>query len=264
MAEIQKQIAALRASLETQGFVVPAAAPRGSALGQGFAHPDAALGAPAGPQGQERPGEGPAAPVAGAETAGLQAQRSPQRRSRFRMARDSGWPPADLPQGASRVPQHPPYRRQRRPPTPGKGAWAGRSRRRAGHPEAAIAADRMESGPAAKAASAVKAEAPAPAPAPGTPGRQGGVSPQSRNRRPRPRRGQGRQISAKDDKPAKGDKPAAPPWTPPRRRPAGPAAASAAPPAPRNPRPRAVPRLGYAETATPAKRPTTTGPCSSP
>nr|HML56207.1 tol-pal system protein YbgF [Solidesulfovibrio magneticus] len=65
LAEIQKQIAALRASLEGQGLKIPAGASRGSALGQGFAHPEAALGGP----GQERPAEGTAS---GAPDRGVQ------------------------------------------------------------------------------------------------------------------------------------------------------------------------------------------------
>lgn len=232
LAEIQKQIAAIRASLEGQGLKIPAGASRGSALGQGFAHPEAALGG----SGQERPAEGlPAgASERGAEPGALPPDAAATSLATAAATGEPAGPPAGLPPNAVR-PATPPQS----PPSAGSAEAHGkRGLGRVGPaaapttPEAAIAADRLESGPTPKAEPGPKAGATPPAsPAP---------------------------TAAPEPQPAKAETSAkaAPPASAPADPTAPPASALAdAPAGPKEPAPKGSgPAPGYAETASPAQK----------
>jgi tol-pal system protein YbgF len=251
LAEIQKQIAAIRASLEGQGLKVPAGASRGSALGQGFAHPEAALGGP----GQERPAEGassgpsdrgtePGAPPP--DAAGM----APATAQAANHGAESAGPPAGLPPSAVR-PAAPPQTA-----AAASEAYGKRGLGRVGPaaapatPEAAIAADRLDAGPTPKAETGPKAGAAPPA----SPSPAAAPEPQpAKAETPAKAEAPGKaETPAKADKSAK----AAPPAPAPADPTAPPASALAdASAGPKEPAPKGSgPAPGYAEAASPAQK----------
>ncbi|KHK02287.1 tol-pal system protein YbgF [Desulfovibrio sp. TomC] len=163
LADIHKQLGAIRTVLEGQGVKLPAPGARGSALGVGFAHPGEAVAPEPATAAAAAAEPSPAVPGApGPGVPGAPGGHSPAMGAPA--GQPNGLPPRPAPAAATRS-----------TPPPSAAEMRGRHGGRVGPPEtpatpeAAIAADRVEAGPGPRPATAPVATAQAPAAAQATP-----------------------------------------------------------------------------------------------